>query len=472
MSVDSSPPKWPKAREQVLVCDADADARRALVKILLSQGLEVLSAGDADAMRSMLRTAKIDLLFFDLGLTSGKIPGGVRELLAEHPGLLLIALCRLDDSGQKLAGELPGEVFALIAKPLVSEAQVIPLVRQALARKALLRRSLDLEERLAQHEAWGSVIGNSKLLKDAHKLALAAAQSDKNVLITGEPGTGKELFARLVHRHGRRAGQELLVLRCDAMPQDVLEKTLFGEAEALSAAMPGEAGMWAAAEQGTLLLDEVSALSPALQERLLRAILGFEDVQRMRRRDVRIIATSSADLSARPAEGRFHEELRTRLEQVRIVLPPLRKRKDDVPLYAYFFAQQAARSSGRSIRRIGVEALRLLRSYAWPGNVRELKETMEQAVLMTHSDIIVPGDLPLQAVDEGVSALPAPRSMAGGLELSYAKAKDLALASFERSYVEALMAETGENVSEAAKRAGMDRSNFRRILKRVRGKSG
>lgn len=472
-----SPPKSPRARELVLICDPDTEVRRSLARSLLSQGFEVLSAGDAESMRSMLRTAKVDALLFDLGLAyekGGGASGLLGELSSEHPRLALLALCKLDEEGVKRAAGLPKEVFALIAKPILGDVLVVPLLRRALEFQALLRRSSELSERLSQHEAWGSVIGNSKALLQAHKLALGLAQTERCVLIQGEPGTGKELFARLIHRHSRRASQPLFVLRCDALPEALQEQALFGEKEALSAATLEQAGMWAKAEQATLLLDELWALSPALQARLLGALSGFEDggqrgSSREKARDVRVIATSSADLSARAADALFRDDLRVRLFAARIVLPPLRQRKDDIPLLAYHFAHQEARSNGRSIRRISVEALRMLRAYAWPGNVRELKAVMEQAALMAGSDVIVPGDLPLAASEIGVSALASPRSMEGALELGYAEAKEQALLDFERGYAEALLAQTDSNMSEAARRAGMDRSNFRRMLKRVRG---
>lgn len=452
---------------RVLIADGDAELRRSLAKMLLSQGFDVLSAADADAARTMLQTAKVDVLLLDLAMQdrAGGAPSKLSKALrGSHPGLLILGLSKLD--APAVQGALPAGVFALIAKPILAEALVLPLIRRALDHRALERRTTDLAERVAQHEAWGAVVGRSKSMAQAMKLSAAVAQGSAHVWIEGEPGTGKELFARLIHRQSRRADRQLIMLRCGAMPEDLLEVTLFGEAGALLAAMPGQAGMWAAAEQGTLLLDEATALPPELQGRLFHALSGGTDEGAAgRRRDVRVIATSSSGQSG----GAFRDDLRMRLSGARIVLPPLRQRKDDIVLLAYHFARRAALLNGRSVRRISIEALRTLRSHAWPGNVRELKDAVEHAVLTAQSDVIFPADLP----PLGEAAAPAPEGRAPvlnaiSLELPYAVAKEKALHDFERAYVEALLAQTDENVSEAARRAGMDRSNFRRLLKRAR----
>ncbi len=221
----------------------------------------------------------------------------------------------------------------------------------------------------------------------------------------------------------------------------------------------------AEAEGGTLILDDLGALPRAAQADLLRALTGAG----ARRTDARVIAAALPDLRAQVARGELREDLFYRLAAVLLEVPPLRRRREDIPLLAYHFLSRCAAREGKDIRRITVEALRALRAHPWPGNVGELRGAVEHAVVMARGDAILPADLPIGQPDEDDDDDPqTPGDEL--LELPYAEAKDQAVASFDRAYVELRMKRTGGNVSEAARLAGMDRSNFRRLLKRARGR--
>jgi DNA-binding NtrC family response regulator len=287
------------------------------------------------------------------------------------------------------------------------------------------------------------------------------------VLVLGERGTGKELFARAVHRRSNRGGARLTVLRLAGLPEQLAAAELIGAIED--------------AEGGTLLLDDVGELGPAAQATLARA-LGTGEIRagspEARRFDVRLVATALPTLRDRVKEGAFREDLFYRLGVILLEIPPLRRRKDDIPVLAYHFLSRFAPRAGKDIRRIGVEALRRLREHPWPGNVRELSAVIEHAVVMAKGDAILPLDLPIGKEpdapddDDEDDGAKAPLAIAGAelFELPYADAKERAVDTFDQAYVERLMKRAGGVVSEAARLAGMDRSNFRRLMKRTQEK--
>jgi DNA-binding NtrC family response regulator len=293
-------------------------------------------------------------------------------------------------------------------------------------------------------------------------------------LITGESGTGKELVARTIHDHSTREGRPFRSLDCGAVPEALLAMELFGS---VPGAFPGaidKPGIFELADRGTVFLDDLGALPPSGQIGLLR-ILTDHAVQRAgeseaRPVDVRVLA-AAVDLRECVKAGLFRVDLYYRLNVFAIHLPPLRRRKEDIPLLAYHFLQKYGPHAGRDIKRISVEALRRLRENPWPGNVRELEATIEHAVVMARGEAIVPADLPAVEEDRRIdddedAALPP-----GGHDLtegSYAEAKDKVVSAFDRAYVEHLLRRVGGNVSEAARLSGMDRSNFRRLMKKVR----
>jgi two-component system response regulator HydG len=276
-----------------------------------------------------------------------------------------------------------------------------------------------------------------------------------------------------------------LAVNCSAIPVDLVESELFGHTRgAFTGAVNARVGLFEAADKGTVFLDEIGDLPLQSQVKLLRTLQEGE-IKRVGSNesvsvDARVIAATNADLKTKIAEGKFREDLFYRLRVIVIRVPPLRKRRDDVPLLAYHFLRKYARRMNRDVSRIGVEAMRMLREQKWPGNVRELEHAIEHAVVMAKGDTIVPGDLPsyrdhqASVYPEDPTAAAPPQSgetVFGGLgrltDLPYSHAKKQALEMFEQAYLEAVLKRTGGNVSEAARQAGLDRSNFRRVLKKA-----
>jgi two-component system response regulator HydG len=267
-----------------------------------------------------------------------------------------------------------------------------------------------------------------------------------------------------------------VALNCGALTETLLESELFGHVKgAFTGAQRDQKGLFDAADGGTIFLDEIGDIPPATQVRLLRVLqegeikrVGSADSVRV---DVRVIAATHRDLPKLVKSGKFREDLFYRLNVIAIPLPSLRERIEDVPLLAHHFLRRYSDRLGKKVKTLAPEAIELLGAYRWPGNVRELENAIERAVVLCRGDTVTQGDLP-PAVTGRTAPLvrdtPQPGEELAWLNQSYASAKDQALRRFERSYVEALMRSCDNNISAAARKAGMDRSNFKRVLRKYR----
>jgi DNA-binding NtrC family response regulator len=367
--------------------------------------------------------------------------------------------------------------YHFLTKPFRSNDEVVLTVGKAAERRRLIDRANVLEQRLEQQEKFGELIGNSARMQEVYRLAVGVAPTSSTVLILGESGTGKELTARAIHQHSPRVGRPFVAVNCSAIPVDLVESELFGHVRgAFTGATATREGLFEAANHGTIFLDEVGDLPPLAQVKLLR-VLQEGEVKRVganetRLVDVRVVAATNVDLRARITEGKFREDLYYRLNVVAIELPALRARKDDIPLLAYHFLHKYAVRSGREVNKISPEAMRLLQAQPWPGNVRELENAIEHAVVFCAKDTVMPGDLPFgrrapEPVDSGRSALALPGIPLGLTDLPYRDAKLRAVAAFDAAYFAEVLKRVGGNLSEAARQAGLDRSNFRRAARRA-----
>jgi DNA-binding NtrC family response regulator len=443
----------PKAR--VLLVDDEPSIRRNVPRLLLADGFAVDTAEDGPAALDLLATRNIDVMLLDAVMPSMSgmdVLGRVKQL---YPDVEVVMMTAFDDADAAAAAVRAG-AYDVLVKPFPSPAAVSFALQKAADHRRLQSRARSLEQRLEQHERFGELVGSSAAMQEVYRKALGVAPTSSPVLILGENGTGKELVARAIHQHSTRADRPFRVLSCGAVPEALIDAELFGA--------EGKPGLFELCDKGTLLLDEVEDLPASTQAALGRALAD-------RAMKVRVLAAGSADLKERVSEGQFREDLYYRLAVFLIHLPPLRRRREDIPLLAYHFLQKHGRRAGREVKRISVEAVRLLRDYPWPGNVRELENAIEYAVVMARGDAVLPADLPLGRAgvgeDAGGGALLLGEDVAS---LSYADAKDRAVDAFDKLYVEKLMKRAGGNVSEAARQAGMDRSNFRRLLKKVRSR--
>jgi DNA-binding NtrC family response regulator len=467
-------------KPRVVVVDDEPALRRSLARVLAAEKFDVLTAEDGPAALSLLQTTRVDVVLLDVMMPGMSGMDVLARIKKDHPEVEVVMMTGFGDIDTAVAAVRQG-AYNFLTKPFGPTETVAIALAQAAEHKRLVDRTRQLEQRLATHERFGELIGGSRRMQEVYRVALGAAPTTSTVLILGENGTGKELVARAVHQHSLRSDKPLRAINCGAIPESLVETELFGSVRGAFTGAMDRPGLFELADKGTVFLDEIGDLPLSAQAKLLRA-LAVGEIKRVgasepKTVDVRVIAATNIDLKERIAQGRFREDLYYRLAVIPVRLPPLRQRKDDIPLLAYHFLQKYARRSGRDIKRIGTETLRVLREQPWPGNVRQLENALEHAVVMTRGDCIMPADLPSFSQDEEplfeetTARVPSTLWDETLVDLAYAEAKDQAGLMFDRTYVERLLQRADGNMSEAARQAGMDRSNFRRLVKKVRGAS-
>jgi DNA-binding NtrC family response regulator len=434
----------PKPRGRALVIDADAAVRRGLARALAERDIEPLTAEDGAAGLALLHAQPADVALVEVREGAAGLDAA-RAIARERPGVALVLLAAVGrvDAALQLAWELGAGV---LHKPIEPPALAALFAARAIDEARAVRETQALADRV-EEESLGELAGVSAAARAALRLASEAARTAVPVLVLGEEGTGRDRLARLIHDRSRRASRGFVSLSCAA---------LAGDADVL------REGVVDAADRGTLFLDGIEELPIAAQDRLLSLLSRGELLA-----DVRVVAGTALDLRERVRAGTFREELFYRLRSIEIRIAPLRDRVEDVPLLAYAFLRALREETGRDVRRISPEALRLLRHHPWPGNARELRSVLAHAVALARGDVLFPSDLPFSA------KIPAsaPEELFDDelAELPYVEARRRALTAFERRYTRLVLGRESGNLSGAARRAGMDRSNFKRLLRRTKG---
>jgi DNA-binding NtrC family response regulator len=384
-------------KARILVVDDEANARNALAEILKEEGYAVETA--ADGFKALARAHEFGP---DLVLTDLKMPGmdGVellrklREVDSEYAVVLMTAF-----------GAVETAVLAMrdgaadyLTKPLNTE-ELLLVVERANERRRLRREAEQLRSQLSERYRFENIIGTSPEMQQVFKSVAQVAPSRATVLLTGESGTGKELVAAAIHHRSPRASGSFVRLHCAALAETLLESELFGhERGSYTGADRRREGRFEQADAGTLFLDEIGDIPASTQVKLLRVLQEreFERVggNQTLRVDVRVIAATNRDLKRMVDEGRFREDLYYRLNVINVHLPPLRKRTSDIAALAMHFLRRYADENGKSVTRVGDEALGQLAGYGWPGNVRELENVIERAVVLAEGDTIEARHLP------------------------------------------------------------------------------
>jgi DNA-binding NtrC family response regulator len=431
--------------------DDEPAARRGLARALLARGLAVDTAESGEAALDLLRTRPADAALLDHEMPELDGLATLTQIRRRHPEVEVVLMVPLGDLAVSAAALRAG-AYATVATPLPSPEVAVPLLERAAERRRLAARVRTLEQQIAGQQQLGEIVASSRKMTDLLRRATAAASSSAPVLVLGEPGTGKGLLARFIQRRSNRAHAPLIVWSAASVAPDAAPSELV-------AAL-------AEAENGTLVLHDVGALARAAQADLASS-LARRDAGRPR-----VVAIAEPYLRDKAARGDFREDLFYRLAAVLLEVPPLRRRREDIALLAYHFLSRYAAREDKAVRRITPDALRALRDHAWPGNVGELKSAVEHAVVMARGNAILRADLPFATPDAGYEddAPGVAFAEADVLELTYADAKKRAASVFDRAYVERRMKRSAGNVSEAARLSGMDRSNFRRLLKQVRSR--
>jgi two-component system response regulator HydG len=459
---------------RVLVVDDEPALLRALEALLQKKGHAVVALDSPIAATQRLAQEDFDVALLDIKmpeLSGLELLSAVKHRRPEIEVIIMTGHATVETAIQALKAG----AYDYLTKPFDDVELVARDVAKAAERKLLLDRNRKLETQLRERDD-GGLVGSSAPMREVTRMIDAVAYSATTVLVHGESGTGKELVARALHARSPRKAQPFVALNCGALTETLLESELFGHVKgSFTGAQRDQKGLFDAADGGTIFLDEIGDIPLATQVRLLRVLqegeikrVGSADSVRV---DVRVIAATHRDLPKLVKQGRFREDLFYRLNVIAIQLPALRERVEDVPLLAHHFLRRYADRLGKKVRTLSPDAIELLCGYRWPGNVRELENAIERAVVLCRGDEVLPSDLP-PAITGRTAPLvrdaPATGDESAWLQTSYAAAKEQALRRFEKSYVDALMKACDSNISAAARRAGMDRSNFKRVLRKYR----
>jgi DNA-binding NtrC family response regulator len=373
----------PENQKHLLIVDDEAALRSAIAERLTDHGFAVEQAGSGEDALQRLTAFAFDVLITDL-----RLPGiGGREVLEaaleRYPDIIAIVITGYGTVKDAVEAIKQGAAD-FITKPFQFDA-LLHVLRSAVEQRRLRSENAYLRSQLEERYRIDGLVGRSRIMRDLFQLLETVAATSSTVLITGETGTGKELAARAIHHNSPRRSNRFVALNCSAIPETLLEAELFGHTRgAFTGAVGTRQGRVEQAHKGTLFLDEVGTMSPALQAKLLR-VLQEREFERVGdshtiKIDVRVIAATHSDLARMVADGTFREDLYYRLNVLPVQLPPLRERREDIPLLVQHFLQRLAADSGRGPMTVSQEAMRQLMAYRWPGNVRQLENTVERAL--------------------------------------------------------------------------------------------
>jgi DNA-binding NtrC family response regulator len=442
---------------QVLVVDDDQDMRTLLCDELQERGYRVIAASDGREALKKLGEEDCAVVLTDLRMRGMQGLELLNEVKRDHPGTNVIIMTAFGSVESAIDAMKQG-AYDYVTKPIKNEEMA--LVVEKAVRDALLRREVQQLRRAVREEySFHQILGKSKSMREVFDLIRRVADSQTNVLITGESGTGKELAAKAIHFNSDRRGGPFVPVNCAAIPEALLESELFGHVKgAFTDARGDKRGLFEEAHGGTLFLDEISELPVMLQAKILRAIQEKE-IRRVGSTksiavDVRIIAATNLALAEEVKAKRFREDLYYRLNVIEIRMPPLRERREDIPLLVDAFLKKCAEAGKKSVKGLAESALAMLMEYPWPGNVRELENVIERAVTLTRGEKVAPDDLP-----------PAIHGSRGDRKvIDEAADRTLPLDEVEKEYILRILEKTGGNKYQAAQLLGIDRKTLYRKL--------
>ncbi len=443
----------------LLVIDDEEAIRNVIRRLFRTTGIQVLSAGSGEEGLDVLRDNPIDVLLTDLRLPGINGIDVLREAKKIDESIEVIVMTAYGTIDTAVNAMKLG-AFDFLTKPFESLEKVKRIVELALERRYLRRRNTELERELSRRYGLENIIGKSKKMEEVFNIIRSIAPTQATVLIEGESGTGKELVARTIHFLSRRKGGPFIPVDCTALPRELIESELFGHMKgSFTGAHESTKGLFRMADGGTIFLDEIGELPLDVQGKLLR-VLEERQVRPVGSSEafpisVRVIAATNVNLKEAVEKKRFREDLFYRLNVLPIKLPPLRERKEDIPLLVDFFIKQITREAGieRSFS-LSPEAIDALINYPWPGNVRELRNVLERTILLTRSNIITLHELPAEisrrenvTVDINLQNIP------------------LSFASYEKACIERALIVNNNNLKRTAQQLGIGLSSLYRKIK-------
>lgn len=432
-----------KKRPKILVVDDEAVMRESLHDWLSDAGYQVFTAENGPQALEIIEKENLGIVIADLvmpGMDGIELMKQAKEIL---PNIQVIIITAYGSIPTAIAAMKEG-AYDYIEKPFCPE-RVESLLERLVEHQGLIEENLSLRQRLEDRYRFENIIAKSPEMQRVIEVIKVVARSNATVLITGDSGTGKELVARAIHSQSHRRDKPFVAVSCAALPESLLESELFGhEKGSFTGAYAQKKGKFEFANRGTLFLDEIGEMSANIQVHLLRVLEekaftrvgGNEEIKV----DVRIISATNKDLKKAVARGEFREDLYYRLNVVTIDLPPLRERREDIPLLAEHFLNKFALENQKEVAGFSPEAREFLLRYDWPGNVRELENAIERAVILAKNSLIEVADLPDQSLSLARSAL-----------------QGKSLKEMEKNHILNVLSETGGNYSQAARILGISR---------------
>jgi two-component system response regulator PilR (NtrC family) len=439
--------------------------RELLAIVLRREGYEVLLAENGRAAIELLEREPVDLLISDIKMpdVSGvDVLRAAKRVDQDILGIMITAFASTDTAV---------EAMRLGACDYLSKPFDVDLlkmkVREKIENRQLKQENVLLKRTLGLSHQFSNIIGRSEAMLDVFKMIQTVARTNSTILLTGESGTGKGLVAQAIHFHSLRRDKPMVSLNCGALPETLLESELFGHMRgSFTGADANKKGLLEVAEKGTIFLDEIGEMSAVLQvkflrvlqERRFRRVGGLDELQA----DIRVVAATNQDLTRLVAEGRFREDLFYRINVIPIALPPLRDRREDIPLLAAHFLEKFSEQMGKSVTGVSNEAMALLSRYDWPGNIRELENALERAVALESTPTVLPDSLPSAIRGETQRAAGAPVEMLpeAGFDL------EAHVQGIERGYISEALRQAGGVQVKAAELLGMSFRSFRYYVKK------
>lgn len=428
----------PRMPASILLIDDEPKLRQLLARILQLEGYTVFEAADARSGLKTLEREEVHLVICDVKLPDGNGINLSAQIKQQYPATEIIVLTAFGSIPDGVKAVKNG-AFDYITKGDDND-RIIPLVSRAIEKAALQFRIKQLEQQVSRRYGFDSIIGHSKAIQQAIELARKVAITDTTVLLTGETGTGKEVFAQAIHQASPRRTGPFVAINCGALGKDILESELFGHrAGAFTGASRDQKGLFAEAHKGTIFLDEIGEMPLDLQTKLLRVLETHEFLRvgdtKPSKTDVRVIAATNRSLEQEAHTSAFRLDLYYRLSVFQIELPSLRDRRDDIPGLAEEFARQDAARIGKRVLQLSPAFVQKLQQHAWKGNIRELKNVIERAVILADSDNLTTDLLPYE--------------MQEGANVSNSSALDLA--TVEQQHIRRVLRQTNGNKTEAAR---------------------
>ncbi|MCP2518942.1 sigma-54 dependent transcriptional regulator [Candidatus Aminicenantes bacterium AC-708-M15] len=445
---------------KILIVDDEKSILDLLSMVFKKEGYNVYTALSSQRALELLDERDIDLVITDIkmpGMSGLSLLTHIKENYPDVPVIMITAYGSTREAVQALkAGALD-----YITKPFdIDELKIV--VRNALHKRQLEQENIHLKKELTKRYSFENIVGKSKKMQEIFNLIERIAPTDATILIYGESGTGKELVAKAIHYKSLRRNNKFVSINCGALPENLLESELFGHVKgSFTGAYSDKRGLFEVANKGTLLLDEIGEMNPmtqvkllrALQERKIRRVGGVEEIEI----DVRIIASTNQNLKEKIKKGEFREDLFYRLNVINITLPPLRERKEDIPLLVEHFVEKYSKQFRKEKKEVTPEVMKVFQDYHWPGNIRELENVIERAMALSQGNKITIDDIPKEIIHPATVEMPVSIPEEGFNLNSH-------LEEISRRYIEHALIKAERNIKRAAEILGISYRSLRHYI--------